>query len=200
MLTPIGDRRALRFGTAFRGRSLSCIKHQSLWISMANDVPAERDSGAMSARFFASDAHADTYSDQLAGAWFRRRHLLHHDGIATVSFYHPKSNSLPASLPERYRGTHHGRQQASGDARGGDPERGRGSFCAGASFDELKRIDSPEAWQGVLHGLRARHHGNAPLPKPIITRCRARWWAEGVGYRGRVGLRDRGSGGAHSSE
>ena len=67
-----------------------------------------------------------------------------HNGITTVEFYHPQSNSLPARLLEGLANEIHG--IANDDdtkviiLRSG----GEKAFCAGASFDELMAIKTHE--------------------------------------------------------
>ncbi|MCB0789179.1 MAG: enoyl-CoA hydratase/isomerase family protein, partial [Flavobacteriales bacterium] len=66
------------------------------------------------------------------------------EGIATVTFHHHKSNSLPGTILRAM-------AQAIEDA-GKDPEvrvivlrsEGGKAFCAGASFDELLAIDDAD--------------------------------------------------------
>src|SRR5687768_8737278 len=77
----------------------------------------------------------------------------HRDGVATVSFYHPKGNSLPGALL--------GRLAAAITATGADPavrvivlrSGGTGPFCAGASFEELTAIADPEAGTRFFSGF-----------------------------------------------
>lgn len=66
------------------------------------------------------------------------------DGIATMLFGHPKGNSLPAALLMRMAATFD-------DMAGRSDVRvillqsgGAGAFCAGASFDELRALQSEQ--------------------------------------------------------
>ena len=103
------------------------------------------------------------------------------DGIATVSFYHPKSNSLPAALLADIAGRI---QQASKHPATRVVvirSEGAGSFCAGASFDELKRIETPEAGKEFFMGFARVILAMRRCPKPIITRVQGKVVGGGVG-------------------
>src|SRR4029453_8146611 len=103
------------------------------------------------------------------------------DGIATVSFYHPKSNSLPASLLSDIAGRIAAVSKHPASRVVVIRSEGAGTFCAGASFDELKRIESPEAgkefFMGFARVLLAMRRGT----KPIITRVQGNVVGGGVG-------------------
>src|ERR1700753_12616 len=66
------------------------------------------------------------------------------DGIRTIEFFHPQSNSLPGRLLETL--------TREVQNAGADPETkvillrsaGEKAFCAGASFDELLAIETEE--------------------------------------------------------
>ena len=103
------------------------------------------------------------------------------EGIATVSFYHPKSNSLPASLLADIAG----RIIAAGKHPATRVvvirSEGAGSFCAGASFDELKQINSPESGKEFFMGFARVMNAMRKCPKPIITRVQGKVVGGGVG-------------------
>jgi methylglutaconyl-CoA hydratase len=103
------------------------------------------------------------------------------DGIATVSFYHPKSNSLPAVLLNDIAGriATVGKHPACKVVV--IRSEGAGTFCAGASFDELKRIDSPEAGKEFFMGFARVVLAMRRCPKPIITRVQGKVAGGGVG-------------------
>ena len=103
------------------------------------------------------------------------------DGIATVSFAHPKSNSLPGSLL---------RQLAEEvDAVGNDTEvrvvvlrsEGLGPFCAGASFDELRSIDDAESGQEFFMGFANLILAMRRCPRLILARVHGKAVGGGVG-------------------
>lgn len=103
------------------------------------------------------------------------------EGIATVSFYHPKSNSLPAVILNDIANRI--------SAVGKHPacrvvvvrSEGAGTFCAGASFDELKQIDSPEAGKEFFMGFARVILAMRRCSKPIITRVQGKVVGGGVG-------------------
>jgi len=103
------------------------------------------------------------------------------DGVADISFGHPKSNSLPASVL---------RSLAEEIARHGtrDDVRvivlrsyGTGAFCAGASFDELVAIQDAaggkEFFMGFARVILAMTRSRAP----IVTRVHGKVVGGGVG-------------------
>ena len=103
------------------------------------------------------------------------------EGIATVSFYHPKSNSLPAALLADIAGriTAAGKHPATRVVV--IRSEGMGSFCAGASFDELKQIDSPESGKEFFMGFARVMNAMRKCPKPIVTRVQGKVVGGGVG-------------------
>jgi methylglutaconyl-CoA hydratase len=58
---------------------------------------------------------------------------------------------------------------------------GAGSFCAGASFDELKRIDTPESGKEFFMGFARVILAMRRCPKPIISRVHGKVVGGGVG-------------------
>src|ERR1700750_2337235 len=104
-----------------------------------------------------------------------------HQGILTVEFHHPQSNSLPGRLLEALTQEVH--------AAGHDPETrvvilrsaGEKAFCAGASFDELLAIDN--AGQGFLFfsGFANLINAMRKCPKFIIARVQGKCVGGGVG-------------------
>lgn len=103
-------------------------------------------------------------------------------GIATVEFHHPKGNSLPGPLLARLAG------EISG--LGANPDarviilrsRGTGPFCAGASFDELTAIASPEAGRQFFGGFSRVILAMIRVPKFVLVRV------HGKAVGGAVGL------------
>lgn len=103
------------------------------------------------------------------------------DGIATVTFYHPKRNALPASIL---------RQLAESiDTAAGHPDarvvvlasEGTGAFCAGASFDELRAIRSAEDGKEFFSGFARVILAMRRCPKIIIARVQGKAVGGGVG-------------------
>ena len=108
-------------------------------------------------------------------------HAAHRDGIATITFYHPKGNSLPGALL--------GTLAATVTAMGADPavrvivlrSGGTGPFCAGASFEELTRIGDPEAGSRFFSGFATLILAMRSCPVPIVTRAHGKVAGGGVG-------------------
>jgi methylglutaconyl-CoA hydratase len=102
-------------------------------------------------------------------------------GIATVTFGHPKGNSLPGTvlraLAERIA------------AAGADPaarvivlrSSGTGPFCAGASFDELSAIRDAARGQEFFSGFAGVILSMLRAPKPVVTRVQGKTAGGGIG-------------------
>ena len=102
-------------------------------------------------------------------------------GIGTVTFSHPKGNSLPGQL-----------LHALADAvrtLGDDPSarvivmrsEGTGPFCAGASFDELVAIQDLDGGQQFFSGFAAVILAMIRAPKFVLTRVHGKTAGGGVG-------------------
>lgn len=102
-------------------------------------------------------------------------------GIATISFAHPKSNSLPGSLLADLAAAVH----ASGDDRTVRViilrSEGTGAFCAGASFAELKAITDEGAGKKFFMGFATLILAMIRCPKFIVTRVHGKAVGGGVG-------------------
>lgn len=108
------------------------------------------------------------------------------NGIATINFYDEKSNALPGStlkaLAESV--THLGEDdsvkvivlKSAGDR----------AFCAGASFDELMAIDSPEDGKSFFMGFANVINAMRRCPKFIIGRVQGKAVGGGVGMASSV--------------
>jgi methylglutaconyl-CoA hydratase len=104
------------------------------------------------------------------------------DSIATVTFSHPKKNSLPGTLLRRL--------AAAIDKVGVDPRArvvvlksgGDGPFCAGASFDELLAISDVGVGREFFLGFARVILAMKRCPKLIICRV------QGKGVGGALGL------------
>ena len=103
------------------------------------------------------------------------------EGIATVSFYHPKSNSLPAALLNDIAGRITSVSKHPATRVVVIRSEGAGSFCAGASFDELKQIDNPAAGKEFFMGFARVILAMRRCPKPIICRVQGKVVGGGVG-------------------
>jgi len=96
-------------------------------------------------------------------------HFTEENGIGTVEFGHPQSNALPSQVLDLLAKT---LQKASEDDNVKViilKSSGHKTFCAGASFDELTRI------QNNAEGLRF-FSGFAK----VINACREKPWVEGL--------------------
>jgi methylglutaconyl-CoA hydratase len=104
-----------------------------------------------------------------------------HDGITTIEFYHPQSNSLPGQLLTALSHEVH--------SAGNDPHTkvivlrsgGTKAFCAGASFEELMEIDTAD--KGFLFFSGFAHLINAirKCPQFVIARIHGKCVGGGVG-------------------
>jgi methylglutaconyl-CoA hydratase len=103
------------------------------------------------------------------------------DGIGRITFHHPKGNSLPGALLRELADTIT-RVAASPDVRvllltsGGS-----GAFCAGASFDELVRVQTPEEGQEFFSGFARVILAMLRAPQFVLTRVQGRAAGGAVG-------------------
>lgn len=105
--------------------------------------------------------------------------IEHH--IATITFYHPAHNSLPAKLLAALR-------DAIEDVGSNDDVRviilqsaGDRTFCAGASFDELIAIDNEANGKTFFMGFANVINACRKCPKLIIGRVQGKAIGGGVG-------------------
>ena len=102
-------------------------------------------------------------------------------GIATVTFFHPQSNSLPGTLLRKL--------ASEIEAAGKNPEakviilksEGDKAFCAGASFDELMSIQNLEEGKNFFSGFATVINAMRNAPKFVITRVQGKAVGGGVG-------------------
>ncbi len=103
------------------------------------------------------------------------------EGIAWITFHHPKSNSLPGAVLNELAGTI--------DEEGQDPEvnvlvlqsKGEKAFCAGASFDELTAIKDEKQGKEFFMGFARVILAAKDCPKLIIGRVQGKAVGGGVG-------------------
>lgn len=103
------------------------------------------------------------------------------NGIATVTFFHPKRNALPASILRQL--------TEAIDAAAGHPDarvvilqsEGTGAFCAGASFDELRALKSADEGKEFFSGFARVILAMRRCPKIIIGRVQGKAVGGGVG-------------------
>ena len=104
-----------------------------------------------------------------------------HNGVMTIEFYHPQSNSLPGDMLEAIAHEIHG--------AGNDHETkvvilqsaGERAFCAGASFDELLAIEHVEQGLRFFSGFAHLINEMRKCPKFIIVRIQGKCVGGGVG-------------------
>lgn len=102
-------------------------------------------------------------------------------GVASVEFFHPRKNSLPGALLHQIAETV---RKLSDDPsarvlvlRSG----GSGPFCAGASFEELKAIDSPARGKEFFMGFARLILAMKDCPKFVLARVQGKAVGGGVG-------------------
>jgi methylglutaconyl-CoA hydratase len=109
-----------------------------------------------------------------------------HQGVTTIEFFHPQSNSLPGRILEELAHAIHG--------AGNDDHTkviilrsaGEKIFCAGASFDELKAIKDKEQGLHFFSGFAHVINAMRICPKFIIGRIHGKCVGGGVGLAAAV--------------
>jgi len=103
------------------------------------------------------------------------------NGIATITFYHPQSNSMPGSQLNML--------ASEIEKLGKNPtakvivlkSEGDKAFCAGASFDELIGIKDSESGLKFFSGFASVINAMRKAPKFIIVRIQGKTVGGGVG-------------------
>ncbi len=109
-----------------------------------------------------------------------------HNGITTIEFFHPQSNSLPRRILEELANEIH--------TAGTDKETrvivirsgGEKAFCAGASFNELSAIDSEKKGFDFFSGFANVINAMRKCPRLIIGRIHGKCVGGGVGIAASV--------------
>ncbi|WP_234573434.1 enoyl-CoA hydratase/isomerase family protein [Rhodohalobacter sp. 614A] len=103
------------------------------------------------------------------------------NNIGTIEFYHPKGNSLPGNIL---------RQLADAITKAGLDDKsnvlviksgGEGAFCAGASFDEMKKISTEQEGKDFFMGFANVINAMRTCPKIIICRVHGKTVGGGIG-------------------
>ena len=103
------------------------------------------------------------------------------NGIATVTFFHPQSNSLPGEIL---------RKLANEITKAGEnaeakviilKSEGEKAFCAGASFDELASINDIDTGKIFFSGFASVINAMRKAPKFVIARVQGKAVGGGVG-------------------
>lgn len=103
------------------------------------------------------------------------------NGIASISFNHPKSNSLPIKLlKEITENIYHFADESKAHVIVIRSE-GEKSFCAGASFDELLEIKDFKTGKEYFLGFARLLNAMRKCPKFIIARVHGKAVGGGVG-------------------
>ncbi|MCZ4408287.1 enoyl-CoA hydratase/isomerase family protein [Cryomorphaceae bacterium 1068] len=112
--------------------------------------------------------------------------LTKNDGIGTIEFFHPASNSLPGVILKLLADTiaeagndneiHVIVIKSSGDR----------AFCAGASFDELMSINNEEVGKEFFMGFARVINAMRKAPKFVIGRVQGKTVGGGVGLASSV--------------
>lgn len=108
------------------------------------------------------------------------------NGIGTIEFFTDQSNSLPGDILEKL--------AATVTEAGNNPEikviilksGGNRTFCAGASFDELLAVDSPESGHSFFMGFANVINAMRKCPKFIIGRLQGKAVGGGIGLASAV--------------
>ncbi len=103
------------------------------------------------------------------------------EGIGKVRFYHPKKNSLPGHLLQALAETIKEFGQRDDVRVVVLRSEGDGPFCAGASFDELLAVDSPESGREFFMGFARVILAMIRVPKFVLARVQGKAVGGGVG-------------------
>ena len=103
------------------------------------------------------------------------------DKIGTIEFYHPQSNSLPSIILKKLADMIYSAGQKEEISvivlkSGGDR-----TFCAGASFDELMKIENASQGKDFFSGFAHVINASRKCPKLIIGRVQGKAVGGGVG-------------------
>jgi methylglutaconyl-CoA hydratase len=107
--------------------------------------------------------------------------VLKNDGIARIHFAHAKQNAFPATHLKALQTAF---EEVSNDDSShvivlqSDPAK---AFCAGASFDELLAVKTPEEGKAFFMGFANVINAMRQCPKPIIGRIHGKAVGGGVG-------------------
>jgi len=104
-----------------------------------------------------------------------------HNGITTIEFFHPQSNSLPQRLLEELAQAIHGAGNDDHTKLVILRSAGEKVFCAGASFNELKAIKDKEQGLQFFSGFAHVINAMRTCPKFIIARIHGKCVGGGVG-------------------
>lgn len=104
-----------------------------------------------------------------------------HNGISTIEFHHPQSNSLPSKILDLLAQEIHFAGQESDTKVIILRSTGEKVFCSGASFDELAAISNKEEGTKFFSGFAGVINAMRKCPKFIIGRIHGKCTGGGVG-------------------
>lgn len=108
------------------------------------------------------------------------------DGIATITFFHPQSNSLPGKVLRALAGSINDMGNDEGVKVIVIQSEGDRAFCAGASFDELINISSIDEGKKFFSGFADVINACRKSSKLIIGRVQGKAVGGGVGLASAV--------------
>jgi methylglutaconyl-CoA hydratase len=101
--------------------------------------------------------------------------------IASVRFFHPKSNSMPGTLLTQLAGELRELSSNSGVKVIVLRSDGDGAFCAGASFDELKAVKDAPSGRAFFSGFAQVMLAMIRAPQFVVARVHGKITGGGVG-------------------
>ena len=108
------------------------------------------------------------------------------NGIGTIEFFHPSSNSLPSQLLNQLADAITSMGESSQVKVIVLKSAGERTFCAGASFDELLSIKDLKTGKKFFSGFAKIIHAARKCPKFIIGRVQGKAVGGGVGMASAV--------------
>ena len=109
-----------------------------------------------------------------------------HQGVTTIEFFHPQSNSLPGKMLEELTVEIHSAGLNEATKVILLKSAGEKAFCAGASFEELAAIKDKESGLQFFSGFSHVINAMRKCPKLIIGRIHGRCVGGGVGIAAAV--------------
>jgi len=108
-------------------------------------------------------------------------YVYHENGIATIEFFHPASNSLPSSLLNRMVASFNELSEDNAVQVIILQSEQDKTFCSGASFDELLAIQNATEGIAFFSGFGKLVNAMRKCKKPIIGRIQGKAVGGGVG-------------------
>ncbi len=102
-------------------------------------------------------------------------------GITTIEFYHPQSNSLPGDLLENLAQAIHSEGLNTNTRVLILKSGGNGTFCSGASFEELSAISTEQEGLKFFSGFAKVINAMRRAPQFVVVRVQGKCIGGGVG-------------------